>query len=105
MSKRVLSAAGRDNLSPALRFTMKTFEARSFYWYDPPIELPPSTPTADKTYDPKQDALRYASFCQDMLDNGKVSAGMAKSMLVGLKGCGKLGEEISAKLKKKILKR
>lgn len=105
MSKRVLSAAGRDNLSPALRFTMKTFEARSFYWYDPQIELPPATPTPDKTYDPKQDALRYASWCQDMLDNGQVSVGTAKSMLVGLKGCGKWGEEISARIKKKILKR
>lgn len=105
MPKKVLSAAGQDNLPPAIRFTMRTFQARSLYWYDPPIPLEPALPSPDKTYDPNEDALRYASWCQDMLDNGQVSVGAAKSMLVGLKGCGKWGEEISAKLKKKILKR
>jgi len=45
------------------------------------------------------------AYCQSMLDQGKVTPGIAKSLLVGLKGCGKAGAEVSEQIKKKVLRR
>lgn len=47
----------------------------------------------------------YVAYCQSMLDQGKVTPGIAKSMLVGLRGCGNDGKELSETIKKKVLKR
>lgn len=103
MKKIVLSESGKDQLPGCLKFVMKQFMVRKVWW---PKGHPPLEPAQGKGihYQP-EDQPEYVAYCQHMLDQGNVTPGIAKSMMVGLKGCGKDGQELSETIKKKVLKR
>lgn len=101
--KLVFSQKAKDSLPGYLKVLMHRFRVEKVWT----LEGYPPLPTPDMTgihYTP-QDQPEYVAYCQRMLDQGKVTPGIAKSFLVGLRGCGKAGEELSETLKKKILKR
>lgn len=104
MKKIVLSEQGKDKLPPMLKFTMRQFMVKKVWWYEghPPLE---PAQGHGIHYSPKDEYnMAYASYCQDMLDAGKVDKGKGRSMLEGLKGCGPEGERIIEEIKTKVLK-
>lgn len=103
MRKIVLSESGRDQLPGYLKLVMNRFMVQKVWWPDGHPPLPPASPRGIH-YTP-EDQPEYVAYCQSMLDQGKVTQGIAKSMLVGLRGCGKAGQELSETIKKKVLKR
>lgn len=103
MRKIVLSESGRDQLPGYLKLVMNRFMVQKVWWPKGCPPLPPASPRGIH-YTP-EDQPEYVAYCQRMLDQGKVTPGIAKSMLVGLKGCGKAGQELSETIKKKVLKR
>ena len=99
----VLSQKAKDSLPGYLKLVMHRFEVQKVWVPGEPITLPPASPPG-MHYTP-EDQPEYVAYCRSMLDQGKVDQGLAKSMMVGLRGCGKAGKELSETIKKKVLKR
>ena len=103
LKKVVLTESGRDQLPGYLKLVMNRFMVRKVWWPKGCPPLPPASPPGIH-YKP-EDQPEYVACCQHMLDQGKVTLGIAKSMLVGLKGCGTAGQELSETIKNQILRR
>jgi hypothetical protein len=101
--KLVLSQKAKDGLPGYLKLVMHRFEVRKVWVPGEHVTLPPASPPG-MHYAP-EDQPEYVAYCRSMLDQGKVTQGIAKSMLVGLRGCGKAGKELAEEIKKKILRK
>ena len=99
----VLSQKAKDSLPGYLKLVMHRFEVQKVWVPGEPITLPPASPSG-MHYTP-EDQPEYVAYCRSMLDQGKVDQGIAKSMMVGLRVCGKAGKELSETIKRKILRK
>ena len=103
MKKIVLSNKGKEHLPGYLKVVMKQFMVKKVWWPDghPPLE----SVQGDGIHYTPEDQPEYVNYCKKRLKQGKIDSGQAKSMMVGLNGCGSDGKELSEAIKREVLRR
>ena len=82
----------------------RAFQGRSIHYYDGFPTLPPSMPLPPNHVENANECMEYVTDVMHRINRGKLTKGQAKSMLQGLRTCGKIGESAQEMLTKIIKK-
>ena len=102
--KVVLTPEGVSKMPSEVQDAFRAFQGRSIHYYDGFPTLPVAMPLPPNHVENSSECMEYVADVMHRINRGKLTKGQAKSMLQGLRTCGKVGEKAQEMLTKIIKK-